>query len=168
MPVTQELSLSAINADMVTSTAIAPSGSAAAILGKRVERASATLPASTATPYFTVSGGPILLTQIYGVVTTVVQAQACNAKLIANPTTGSDVDLCAVLNITGAAAGSFLTITGTVGDAMLNLVAVKVQALGLIVPVGSIDFSCSATNTGATRWVLHYVPLEADSAVVAA
>jgi len=172
------LNIGAFSVDAITNAGIADEAfgeehydayaMAALALGKRVTRDTATLPAGVATPYFTVTGGPILLVQIYGVVTTIVQTQACNAKLIANPTTGSDVDLCAVLNITAAAAGSFFTITGTVADALLNLVAVKAMVTPLIIPVGSIDLSMSATNTGATRWVAHYLPLESTSVLAAA
>jgi len=132
-------------------------------------RVAATLPATTATPYFTVTGKIILL-DIVGEVTTVVQTQANNTKLVANPTVGADVDLCAVLNITGAAVGSIFTITGTLASAMVKTAsgAGVAQASPLIVAAGSIDLSCAATNTGATKWLVRYQPLEVGARVFAA
>ena len=61
----------------------------AANLGTRVDRASATLPATTQTAYFHVYGGRCMVTLMLGEVTTIVQAQACNASWESNPTTGT-------------------------------------------------------------------------------
>jgi hypothetical protein len=80
--------------------------------GFTVDRAAATLPATTATNYFTVAGGRVLA-YFLGEVTTVIQTQACNAKLIHHPTTGTDMDLCAVLNITAKEVGTLFGITGS-------------------------------------------------------
>ena len=55
------------------------------MLPKIVTRAAANLPQTTATNYFTVTGR-VLITQIYGIVTTAIENQACNAKLVANLT----------------------------------------------------------------------------------
>lgn len=132
-------------------------------------RALATLPATTATPYFTVTGR-IKLVNIVGEVTTVVQTQACNAKLISNPTVGSDVDLCAVLDITAAAVGAQFSITGTLANAMVKTTsgAGVFQAAPLLIQPGTIDFSTSATNTGATKWKIEYIPVDPGARVFAA
>lgn len=132
-------------------------------------RASATLPATTATPYFTVTG-KIRLLDIVGEVTTVIQTQANNAKLIANPTVGADVDLCAVLDITAKAVGTLFSITGTLANAMVATTsgAGVAQASPLIVTAGTIDLSCSATNTGATKWLVRYQPLDVGARVFSA
>jgi len=132
-------------------------------------RASETLPASTATPYFTVTG-KVRIIDIVGEVTTLVQTQACNTKLIANPTVGADVDMCAVLSITAAAKGSIFTITGTLADAMVKTAsgAGVAQAAPLIVAAGSIDLSTAATNTGATKWTVRWEPIDPGAAVLAA
>lgn len=137
--------------------------------GIRVSRAAASLPAATASPLFNIENGFILLTSIFGVVTTVIQTQANNTKLVANPDSGTDTDLCAVLNISADAVGTVYAITGTVGDAMLGAGwAEKNMVAPLIIPPGTIDLSCAATNTGAIRWVLHYLPLESGAYVSAA
>lgn len=85
----------------------------------RVEKATATLPQSTAAAKFTVSGGKVLICDIIGEVTTIIEAGANNMKLISNPTVGADVDLCAVLDIAEDAVGTTYHITGTLADAMV-------------------------------------------------
>jgi len=132
-------------------------------------RASATLPATTATPYFIVTG-KVRIIDIIGEVTSVVQTQACNTKLIANPTVGADVDMCGVLSITAAEVGSIFTITGTLANAMVKTVSgVGVaQAAPLIVSAGTINLSTAATNTGATKWTVRWEPIDQGAAVIAA
>ena len=136
---------------------------------KIVQRSTATLPAGTATAYFTVTGR-VLITQIVGEVTTAVQNQTNNVKLISNPTVGADVDLCAIVDTDDDAVGTLYSITGTLADAMVATTsgALVAQANALIVTAGTIDFSCSATNTGATKWTVHYIPLDNGSTVVVA
>jgi len=133
---------------------------------KTVERATENLPQGTATPYFEVVGR-CLLTQVVGEVTTVIQTQANNTKLTANPTVGADVDLCAVNDITADAVGTFYTLTGVLADAMVPTTsgAAEAQSTGILVTDGSIDLSCAASNTGATKWTVHYIPLDAGSAI---
>lgn len=134
---------------------------------KRVHRPTANLPATTQSALFNVVGGRIRVTKIWGVVTTVIQTQANDTKLVANPTVGADVDMCAVLSITAAAVGSVFNITGTPADAMVKVVsgAGVDQAVDQIVEAGTIDLSCAATNTGKVEWFIEYEPLE-DSSVV--
>jgi hypothetical protein len=135
---------------------------------KAVARADAALPQSTATAYFTVSG----TCRVMGIVSkvgTVVQTQANNAKWIANPTVGADVDMCAVSDITGTASGATFNITGTLADALVIAEggAVIDQIAPVIVHAGTIDFSCSASSTGTTSVDLHYVPIDAGATITA-
>lgn len=132
-------------------------------------RAAATLPATTATPYFTCTG-KVKIYNIIGEVTTVVQAQANAIKLIANPTVGADVDLCATVESNAAAVGSLLTITGTLANAMIKTVSavVPAQASPVIVTAGTIDLSTAATNTGATKWTVVWEPVDQGAAVLVA
>lgn len=139
------------------------------VLGNRVHRAAANLPQTAAAPLFTITGGRILLTSIVGEVTTVIQTQANNTKLVANPTVGSDMDLCAVLNISADAVGDVYSITGTLSDAMVGAgVAVAAMAKGIIIPIGTIDLNCAASNTGQIKWTMHYVPIDEGASVAAA
>lgn len=133
----------------------------------RVEKATAALPQSAAAAKFTVSGGKVLICDIIGEVTTVIEAGANNLKLISNPTVGADVDLCAVLDIAEAAVGSTLHITGTLADAMVKKVsgAGESQLSPIEVSAGTIDVSCSASKTGSIKWTLFYIPIDANATV---
>lgn len=138
-------------------------------IGRRVDKASATLPASTNQTLFTITGGRVLLLGIVGEVTTLVQTQACNAKLTSAPTTGTAVDICAVLDITADEVGCLYGITGLFSDALVgaNAGAAPIQnAGGIVIPIGVIRLNTSATNTGATKWSAFYVPLD-DGALLA-
>jgi hypothetical protein len=138
--------------------------------GTRVDRTTAALPQTTQSALFTVSTGRIILTGIIGEVTTVIQTQANNTKIVANPTTGTDVDLCAVLSITAKEVGTLFGITGLFADAMVgaNAGATVLMERQLVIPVGTIDLSCAASNTGNVKWSLTYLPFDEGASVAAA
>lgn len=135
--------------------------------GFRVDRPAATLPATAATPYFTIAGGRVACFFL-GEVTTAVQAQACNAKLIHNPAVGTDLDLCAVLDITGDELGTLYSISGTPATALLGAGQAVRLTDAVILKPGTVDFSTSATNTGATKWTCFWVPIDEGASVVVA
>ena len=139
-------------------------------LGFRVDKAAASLPQTAETDYFTISGGRVLLTLILGEVTTIIQVQANATKLVHNPTdAGASQALCATLDITGDAVGVMYTISGTPSDALrdnLNFGRGTLFAAPLILKPGTIALNTAASNTGATKWSLWYIPLE-DGASVA-
>jgi len=140
------------------------------MFGLHVARATATLPQTTQGSLFTVSGGRIALTAIIGEVTVIIQTQANNTKLIANPTVGTDVDLCAVLSITADEVGTLYGITGLFSDALVGAAAgaTVIPRNPVIIPEGTIDLHCAASNTGAVKWDLWYVPLDTGASVAAA
>lgn len=137
---------------------------------QRVQRATDTLPQTADEALFTITGGRVLLMQVVGEVTTVIQTQANNTKLKFNPTaTGADTDICAVLNISADAVGTLYGITGTVGDAMIEgLLQLKAQAAPLILSEGDIELDCAASNTGSVKWDVYYIPLDEGATVAAA
>lgn len=139
-------------------------------LGIRVDRSTATLPQSAAGSIFTVSGGRVAITQIIGEVTTAIQNQANNTKLTAKPTTGTSVDICAVLSTANDEIGTLYGITGLNTDAMIgiNAGALPRQSRDVIVPIGTIDLDCSASNTGSVKWSIFYYPIDDGASVVAA
>lgn len=139
-------------------------------LGRKVDRATAALPQTAAGTLFAVTGGRIALTSIVGEVTTVIQTQANAAKLQSVPTVGSTVDLCATLDITAKEVGALLGITGLFSDALVgaNAGATVLPRNALIIPVGAIKLNCAASNTGAVKWSITYVPLDDAATVVAA
>lgn len=131
--------------------------------------ASKALPATTTGTLFTVTG-LVELISIIGVVTTVVQTQACNLKL-STVSNSATTDISADLNISAAAAQSRMSITGTFANATLNTakgVPVARQATPIVVQEGTIIATTSATNTGAIRWEVRYRPLQEGSRIVAA
>jgi len=140
------------------------------VLGKKVDRATATLPQTAAAAIYTISGGRVLLTQIVGEVTVIIQTQANNTKLTANPTTGTAVDICAVLSITADEVGTLYGITGLNTDAMIgiNAGALPAQTRGVILPAGTLDLDCAASNTGSVKWSLFYIPIDDGASVAAA
>lgn len=137
--------------------------------GTKVDRAAATLPATTSTEYFHVYGGRCFVTMLLGEVTTVVQAQACNLSWESNPTTGTTNAMCGVVDMNAAEAGTLISITGTVGDAAIlgKSGAVKAQLAPVAVAIGGLELKTSATNSGATKWSLWYIPID-DGAYIAA
>jgi len=137
--------------------------------GLKVDRATATLPQTTAGAIFNVLVGRVLLRQIVGEVTTVIQTQANNTKLTANPTTGTSVDICAALDITADEAGCLYGISGLNTDALIGIDAGAVpgQLRDVVLPVGTLDLDCAASNTGSVKWSVLYVPLD-DGAYMSA
>lgn len=140
-----------------------------AVLGVRIDKAAANLPQTTAAALFNVTG-KCQITSIVGEVGTAIQNQANNTKLTANPTTGTSVDICAVLSIADDEAGTLYSITGTLSDALAGTAAgaVAAQVKGVIVNTGTLDLDCAASNTGTIAWSVFYVPLEVGAVIEAA
>ena len=137
---------------------------------RAVLRAATTLPHATQTAYFTVTGR-VLITQIVGEVTVQIQSQQTVLKLISNPTVGTGVDMCALLDTTGDVIGTIYTITGTLTDNLVPTTsgAVISQANAILVSAGTIDLDTDDDSSGGqTKWTVHYIPLDPGSKVVAA
>lgn len=140
-------------------------------IGMRVDKATAALPAGTAGALFNVIGGRVaILGGILGEVTTIIQTQINNMKLTANPTVGSSVDLCTVLDVSADEVGCLYGITGNVGDALVGANAgyAPLPEQPLVVAPGTIDLDCSATNTGSIKWSIWYVPVDDGAYIEAA
>ena len=135
--------------------------------GIKVEKAAATLPQTGDVTLFTVTGRVILMA-IVGEVTVVIETQANNTKLKYNPDdSATDTDLCAVLDISADVVGILYSITGVVGDALIEgIQQVIVPTTFHILKSGLIELDCSAGNTGETKWTLWYIPLDSGSKVV--
>lgn len=122
---------------------------------------------------FTISGGPVLVEALFAEVTTAVSADACDTKLVMDPTNGADTDICVALDITGAAQYSFFYLDGTIGNAMVNAVPGTALPLAvgmdvpLVLPIGTVDLSLanSDPDTGACIWYMRYRPLKNGASV---
>lgn len=134
--------------------------------GMRVDRATQPMVDET---IFTVVGGNCMIILLLGEVTTVLETAANNTKLTSTPTTGTAVDLCAVLDTTAIEAGGFLHITGTLSDALAksNAGASALQVTPVVVAPGVISIDVAASKTGSVKWSLWYLPLE-DGAYIEA
>lgn len=140
------------------------------VFGIRVEKTALAITAISTKPLFLVTGGPILITSLVGVVTTIFQAQANAIKLVATPTVGTVNDLSATVDANGAIAGSLLGITGLAADALVLSTGGGVSNLRnpIVVNTGTIGLNTAASSTGAARWILTYVPLDLGASVASA
>ena len=121
---------------------------------------------------FTISGGPIMVVEFVGVVTTVIGANVATCTIqeaVTDP--AGDVALSTAVNIENDAAGTTYTFTAA-GPSVLTPTTVgaltNVAANRWLCPIGTIQALCSAANTGNIEWYMVYKPLSPDSRVVAA
>jgi hypothetical protein len=155
-----------------------------AALGLSVAGAAKNLPATTSQGIFTVSGGRVLITSLIGIVTTAVQNQACTLSVGFTPTGGSlsAAALATASSIINLAVGAMVAIpqnqTGLVvgsaspgvlgpGNGATSVVSLPGDGGVCILNSGTISVSTSATNTGALKYSLTYVPYD-DGATVTA
>lgn len=136
--------------------------------GYRASKATGTLAASTIS-LFTISGGRVALTSIYGIVTTAITV-ANSYKLQMNPTTGTTTNMCAATDIgtTDTPVGDLLSFTGDAsGSNLTRGGVVETLRAPFVLPVGDIE-SVSGGTDGAITWVVTWVPLDDGAALVAA
>lgn len=167
---------------------VSPGAQAAQILasyyGALVTGAAKTLPATATGHLFTVSGGRVILCSMTGVVSTVIQAQACTIA-VGNTPSGASAATTSVASASGSVSGvaagaSFgvqafssgspqaLLFTGASGVLAAADLGVSADDGGLcLVPAGTIDWTTSATNTGAVTWTVGYIPYDAGATVTA-
>lgn len=139
--------------------------------GLLVARATAALPQTAQTPIYTVSGGIVLVKYFIGIVTTIVQGQATTAQFISTPTAGTAVNLSnSTGDLNGKEVGANITLATTLGGtAVVNNAGAGVIAQPVLtVQPGTIDFKTGASSTGAMKFYLVYVALDAAAQVVAA
>lgn len=162
-----------------------PSELFGAYYGFTVTGGAKTLPATTTGHIFTVAGGRVVITSLTAVVTTVIQAQACTLSVGNTPTGGSAAVAslaAASASISGLAVGTSLAVPVAQASALILGAASGVlpangagTALGVpiidggiaIVPAGTIDVTTSATNTGAIKYSVTYVPYDAGANITA-
>lgn len=144
------------------------------LLGVKVEEPAAVLPATGIAHLFTVAGGRVIVTGLVGQCTVVNSGTATTVSVGVTPTTGtaSAVSLASATAITSKEVGTLASLGATVGAALIvggNAgAAVSIQGNnGAVVEPGTIDITTSATNTGAWKWTLFYIPLD-DGATVTA
>lgn len=128
-----------------------------------------------ADPLFTITGGPILVTSLIGIVTTVLAGGAVNGTLQATTTEPvATVALSTTVALTAAAAGTSIRFAGATGvltpdaNGAKIIDPVTVEDCAFLVPIGNINFLGSAARTGNIKWYMTYKPLSPNSVVTVA
>lgn len=135
-----------------------------------VSKSTGTLAATTIN-LFTVAGGEVLLTALYGKVTTAITV-ANSYKLSFAPTAGFTADLCQALDIgtTDTAAGTLLGFQydqdGTTDTPVLAKTAGKILR-DIPLTTGSLTHTSAGTD-GVITWYCAWVPLTVGATLVAA
>ena len=126
---------------------------------------------------FVITGGPISILEIVGIVTTTIGAGTTNVKLTLTtdePAATVDMNAGAVDIDADAAGTSYRQINTT---AILTPVTAGFVMKGnafatndtqFLCPTGTIKLNSSAARTGNIKWYLRYVPLSPNSRVKAA
>jgi len=137
---------------------------------RRASKRAETLPATTTDNIFTVNGGRVLVYAFVGQVTTANSATATNLKVTSVPATGTAADIAANLAIASLEAGTIYVVEGD-ATALIGVsagFAPALNALPFILPAGTIRIETSATNTGASKWDVWYIPLDEGARIVEA
>jgi hypothetical protein len=134
-----------------------------------VSKATGTLAATTVDLYI-VTGGQVLITAMWGIVTTAITV-ANSYKLVHAPTTGASQDLCAATDIgtTDTIVGTLLTFGDCTTTAPQKLMSIGYGApLGpSVVTTGKVQHTSAGTD-GAITWYLMWHPLTEGAQLVAA
>jgi hypothetical protein len=144
-------------------------------LGQVVSKSTGTL-AATTVDLFVIAGGQILITSLYGLVTTSITV-ANSYYLKVTPTTGDASQLCVATDIgtTDTVAGSILGFGLGSTTAPPKLMSPSASSNvswpsslpPTIVTTGKIQ-SVSAGTDGVITWTLTYIPITTGATVVAA
>jgi hypothetical protein len=126
------------------------------------------------TTLFTITGS-VKITDIVGIVGgTAFGAASTETKLTVTCDSLTAVDICAVVDLTGAAVGTSYHITGTLANAAVlgvNGVTIAQATPILVMPTATALIKMSnagAANAGRMRWKVRWEPLSEDATVVAA
>jgi hypothetical protein len=141
-----------------------------------VETAGIAVTGGTVSNIFTVVNGIVAILCLLGEVVTAVSANACNMKLVADPVSGIDTDMCTVVDIQSAAIGDIFYIDGTVGNAMVKAVPGTALPLAigmdvpLCLPAGTVDLNLANSDptTGVITWYMRYAAVQAGAYVIGA
>ncbi len=152
------------------------------VLGTNVVRAAAA-DAVGPTNLFTIAGGYVLITALWGVVT-VLRAGALATTLFTH--TVGPTNLNVATATIASPVGALLAVTGNILDGLVVSVPVAgvsnpvqgtmqgsqnpgnpTQQMGLIMGIGSIAVTISVVTAGSTRYFLSYVPMDAGATVIA-
>jgi len=121
---------------------------------------------------FTITGGPILVKKLIGIVTTIIgdNAATCTLELdVTEP--AATVALSTAVSIVSDAAGTSYHLTAASPGVFTPVSAGMKDQMpvnDILCPIGGIVAKFSAANSGVIKWYLVYKPLSPNSVVVAA
>jgi hypothetical protein len=138
--------------------------------GQLVTKGPQNLPQSATANLFTITGGAVLVTAMFGVVTTAIQALANSLSV---GTTLSGTAIMPASSISGVAANSWITPFGTAFSAAQSPFITSAQYASqysdrmnpFLCATGNITWACTASATGQIKWYLYWLPVDAGAAV---
>jgi hypothetical protein len=134
-----------------------------------VSKATGAITGNPTTPLFTVTGGEVLVTGVWGKVTTALTTDSGTYALQSNPTTGDTQTIVTAtdLGTSDTAVGSVVGLTHgtTAAPAFLRGGSV---AIDTVVTTGQIEFVGAASANGAITFYVTWVPLTDGATLVAA
>lgn len=131
-------------------------------------KASTAYTTTVAQTLFTITGGRVWVNLFVGIVTTLHASATQNIKTQTAPSAGSAVALSTDTDTNALEAGGTLYVPGTGGATIKangGVILAGTAPHGFMATTGTITFTPSATQTGATAWTLWYVALD-DGAFV--
>ena len=122
---------------------------------------------------FTISGGPILVTHFYGLVTTQIGNTSATCTIQHDCTApAADIALSTAVTIDTDAVGTTYYISSASPGVFTPVTAGSIiqatQMLPWLLTPGNLQATFSAVNTGAIRWFIVYKMLSQYSKVIAA
>lgn len=144
-----------------------------AVLGTRVKRTKSDLMDGSTTTVFTIAGGNILITALYGTIEDAAHASVGDTcKFQVNPTTGTATDLCGTSDLTGVEEGTMISVNGVSATSLVVASSGNVPAMlqPVIAATGILTFVSGGNDTNATKLQLNlwYFPLDEGATVVVA
>jgi hypothetical protein len=134
-----------------------------------VSKATGAITGNPTTALFTVAGGEVLITGIWGKVTTALSTDSGTYSLVANPTTGDTQTIVTAtdLGTTDTAVGSLVGLTNGTTAAPAFLRGGTAQC-SIPVTTGQIEFVGAASANGALTFYVTWIPLTDGATLVAA
>lgn len=137
------------------------------LYGIRVDRAAAVLPATATQTIFTVAGGRVLITTLVGEVTTATTATATTLAVnLVGSVNGLTQVVCSATSVASLTVGTEYAFTALATAPTIG--AAFNQNNETVFTPGVVQAVTSATNTGAMKWTVFYIPLDDGASVVAA
>lgn len=134
-----------------------------------VSKSTGTITGNPTTALYTIAGGEVLITGVWGKVTTALSTDSGTYALQANPTTGDTQTIVTAtdLGTSDTAVGSLIGVSRTAAAAPSFLRGGHVK-LDAVVTTGQIEFVGAASANGAITFYVTWVPLTDGATLVAA